>query len=397
MPGTSAAVMIYRKEGASSKRIVDQSSVPGCSATTPTDAVCLDREAADTIRFVYRMAGAPEPSTKYDLAYFISDARRGDIAEILKVSPVIDKDKPDVGEITSSEIREEFRTKINGRPNGEITIAVQFPPDGRSSADIRQFVDPRIRALYNWLEPKTVEPRDVATVRVEPRTKRIPNNEPYKFQVVAMRLEPGGYSEAVAGGEVDIVLVTNRNFPAGKYDLEVVFGKDAPPELSGRLTNSLTGAAAKPADASNAGNDRSYLLRDIKNNLDLALAYTSSIETTKVGNRSTTGRQNNGVIDLRFAPILDWHKDGDFKNFLTPFFVDAKVSNGKISNKTLSLNRIIIGTEYMRRDVMINSKDKNKLVYFFRGLNSHPTAISNAPRRNSISSFGRYSIVCTAR
>ena len=98
-----------------------------------------------------------------------------------------------------------------------------------------------IRALYDWLEPKTVEPKDVATVRVEPRTKRIPNNEPYKFQVVAMRLEPGGYSEAVAGGEVDIVLVTNRNFPSGKYDLEVVFGKEAPPELSGRLTNSLTG------------------------------------------------------------------------------------------------------------------------------------------------------------
>ena len=85
-----------------------------------------------------------------------------------------------------------------------------------------------------------------------------------------MRLEPGGYSEAVAGGEVDIVLVTNRNFPAGKYDLEVVFGKDAPPELSGRLTNLLNGRRnKKPADASNAGNDRSYLLRDIKNNLDL--------------------------------------------------------------------------------------------------------------------------------
>ena len=80
LPGTSAAVMIYRKEGASFKRIVDQSSVPGCSATTPTDAVCLDREAADRSLFVYRMAGAPEPSTKYDLAYFISDARRGDIA-----------------------------------------------------------------------------------------------------------------------------------------------------------------------------------------------------------------------------------------------------------------------------------------------------------------------------
>ena len=141
LPGSAAAVMIYRKDGASSKRIVDQSSVPACSATRQTDVVCIDRSAADTIRFVYRMAGAPEPSAKYDLAYFISDARRGDIGEILKVAPVIDKDKPDVGEITSSEIREEFRTKINGRPNGEISIAVQFPPDGRSSADIRQFVD----------------------------------------------------------------------------------------------------------------------------------------------------------------------------------------------------------------------------------------------------------------
>jgi hypothetical protein len=83
-----------------------------------------------------------------------------------------------------------------------------------------------------------------------------------------------------------------------------------------------------------------------------------------------TGRQNDGVIDLRFAPLLDWHKDGDFKNYLTPFFIDAKVSNGKISVKTLSLNRIVFGTEYMRRDVMLNSRDKNKLIYFFRGLSA---------------------------
>src|SRR5262249_26197197 len=118
---------------------------------------------------------------------------------------------------------------------------------------------------------------------------------------------------------------------------------------------------------SNAGSDRTFGLRDLRNNLDLALAFTSSMDSVKVGSRTVLQRSTVGVFDLRFAPLLNWHRDGDMKNFFTPLFVDAKVSTGAIDKKSVSSNRIFIGSQYVRR--LVDLKRRNKYVFSFTAAN----------------------------
>ena len=123
-----------------------------------------------------------------------------------------------------------------------------------------------------------------------------------------------------------------------------------------------------PPDASRAGNDKSLELREIKTNFDASVAFTSSVEEKRQGKVNIRTRQNNAVLDLMFAPILNKPLDDNEVHLFTPFFVDAKVSNGPISEKTLSLNRIILGTQYA---VRWRPKDRgfNKYVFSFQGLN----------------------------
>jgi hypothetical protein len=122
-------------------------------------------------------------------------------------------------------------------------------------------------------------------------------------------------------------------------------------------------------------------LRDRKANLDLGIAFTSSQNMVKIGLKTVRQRQSNAVLDLRLAPILNYHRDGDDTNFFTPFFVDAKVSSGRIDSTTLSLNRINIGSEYTLKwspatkttDAAGNQMQRtsdNTYVFSFRGIST---------------------------
>lgn len=364
-PASSAAVMIYQIDGKNSKRIVNESSVADCGNDFPVGKVCKSSPSPGLLTFDYTLAQPPDPETKFEIAYFITDADHGDVGEMMKITPVVDAKSTSIDDFAASE-KPDFNTDIERNPNGEIRVKISFPEERRSTPAIREYVRQRVDALYQWLELQLNNPETVAKVRIEPRTKR----DVYDYSIEAMRLEPTGQRQALMEGEFDIILVTDRNFPTGKFDMEVKFSGTPPPELQGWLLSSDNVPAMKTADARNAGNDRSYDLRDLKNNLDLGLSYTSSVETLKVGNRSVRNRKNNATVDLQLAPLLDWHRDGDFKNYFTPFFIDAKVSNGAIANKTLSLNRIIFGTEYSLREVTLSGKEKNKFIYTFRGLSA---------------------------
>jgi hypothetical protein len=86
--------------------------------------------------------------------------------------------------------------------------------------------------------------------------------------------------------------------------------------------------------------------RQIDKNLDLGVSFTSSVvrdATTNIDQRET-----NWILDVRLAPWLKKIKYNGkpWVKQWTPAILNANVASGKITKSTVSLNRIILGTEF---------------------------------------------------
>ena len=372
--GSAASVIVYKTEGKISKRIAKNENVPNCGGALVQGEICKDvlstsSSSPGKLRFVYRLSSAPEAANKYLVAFSVRDAKKGDMEQLVKVDLDFEDIKPTV---EAFDREQTFHTdsgfgKVSYRPNGVIKIPIVFPAPNEPRNQEDEYIDERIDELYDYLEPKTVTPTSVATVRVEPQTKDI---QPQKFNVVGLKLEPDGRNKAKERRQINVLLVTDKKFPADKFALEVVFADNPPPEVSGKLLNTLPGVAnIKSTDASKVGEDKTLGLRDFKSNLDLGLAFTSSVEEEEKDGVNVRGRKNNGALDLMLAPIYNIPLDRNEVHFFTPFFIDAKISSGKITKKTLSLNRILLGTQYSIR-WRPDDGNFNKYIFFFRGINA---------------------------
>ncbi len=133
--------------------------------------------------------------------------------------------------------------------------------------------------------------------------------------------------------------------PAGEYKLKLEFNASAPPELH-RGAFEIT---RKGPDVPSATAEK----RNLQDFLDLGLTLTSSVEDKEQPDNTTKRvRTTRGVTDLFFAPIPSLRTvdtrgaDGGVVQILTPFYIDAKVSTGKITKDTLALNKIDMGFTY---------------------------------------------------
>lgn len=91
--------------------------------------------------------------------------------------------------------------------------------------------------------------------------------------------------------------------------------------------------------------------RKIERNLDLGLSFSSEVKTndTNVKERSTVG-----IADLRLAPwvnLIRYKRGETVLRRWTPIYLNANVATGKITDSTLSLNRVILGTKWEYRIV----------------------------------------------
>jgi hypothetical protein len=157
-----------------------------------------------------------------------------------------------------------------------------------------------------------------------------------------------------------IILCTEivSKLPAKTFNFEYQFSDSAPFELRQKplLLEKLKGAGessspVKPDEKGDVGK-RSYV-----KNLDLAVVLTSSVADEEQADGSTVRkRKTQGTLDLRLVPLLNVKKvnPNDFRpggivQLWTPFYLDAKVSTGKITKDTLSINTIALGTQYELR------------------------------------------------
>jgi len=142
--------------------------------------------------------------------------------------------------------------------------------------------------------------------------------------------------------------------PTGSFDIAFNYGANAPIELRHPFFKSgveNAGHALTPGsiDTGDVG------ARALEQNLDIGGQLSSSVVDEKEKDVNGTDvvvrkRENVGTLDLRLAPwlnILGLPEPGSKTfTFLTPFLIDARVSTGKITEDTLSLNRIAMGPEF---------------------------------------------------
>ncbi len=133
--------------------------------------------------------------------------------------------------------------------------------------------------------------------------------------------------------------------PPGTYTFDLAFNNTSPPELQ---FTPLEGGGNGP-DIPNP----TAAKRDLEDFFDLGLTLTSSVEDEEQPNGTMKRvRTTRGTSDLFLAPILNLRKVGTIPKgggtvqVFTPFYIDSKVSTGKITKDTLALNRIELGSTY---------------------------------------------------
>jgi hypothetical protein len=343
-PGSAVAVRVMRTEAETTRTVAKSEDVPTCTGPHSAGELCKEIEGG-RVSIKYWAAVETGQKCSYSLVVLFTDAKKGDVAQILKPDDIIAVDKAIVRPLYKSEVSD-FKIVhiiVHHDPNGEILVSIRpaISKEGLT-AEAKQEYEDEFRNIYRWLELHRSDPSSIGKIVVDPQDREGSS----AFSIQALRLEPGNVDSAWSEDAIDLILVPERQFPMGKYDFQVEFGNDAPPELRGTYQGTQTGFVPKDVDPTTVGLDKTMGLRERKASLDLGIAFTSSQNIVKVGTASVRKRQSNAVVDLRLAPILNYHRDGDDTNFFTPFFIDAKVSSGKIDNTTLALNRINIGSEY---------------------------------------------------
>jgi hypothetical protein len=221
-------------------------------------------------------------------------------------------------------------------------------------------------AVYSWLSGLSSTPDRLATVRL--RVIGEDENTEREYRLKSFNTETLQADAQIREG-MFLCLKTKDKLPVGAFAAKVEFhGADRPAdfgpnveakELTGRYITSATKSELKDPGE-----------RELEQNLDLGVTFTSSVANKKIPATDTTAattkreRTSRGVLDVRFAPTLNVFNrvivSNKWLSFWTPIYLNANVATGKIDEDTLSLNRVLIGTEFeLRRNVRHTTVEDN--------------------------------------
>jgi hypothetical protein len=259
-----------------------------------------------------------------------------------------------------------------------------------------RYAEQRIVKLYNWV--KDLTPKGLAQIDMRirplntllspaPSLKTVKNaagdfilpdgnawvlSESDLPKLTVTQIKPARVTALLAAGDRFLSACINaaEGLPNEDFNIKVKFGnEDVPPEIKQPLIK--TGMPGNPLQASPGKPDDSKVgQRLIERDLDAAITFSSSVEDKQKPNPdpnvsstiTVRERTTRATLDLRLAPagtrsfLLAINAPGVNNTrttgrtsahyfLMTPFFVDAKVSTGKIEKDTLSLNRVVLGTQ----------------------------------------------------
>jgi hypothetical protein len=226
-------------------------------------------------------------------------------------------------------------------------------------------------ALFRKLDQLEPRPKGFATVKIHIEG----DDEDSLVEYPLRRVFDGRGAQVAAQKLLRICLLTERPLPTGTLDIEVSFDDNRPADFGRTVTKKkLPGStlAASPKNEEPGSPDK----RLIEQNLDLGVSLTSSVadkETAATATAPATTqrtRTTRGVLDVRFAPWLDvLHptiENNKWMHFLTPIYLNANVATGKITEDTLSLNRILIGMQgqFRKRYVDVSGKKSTQRITY---------------------------------
>jgi hypothetical protein len=217
-------------------------------------------------------------------------------------------------------------------PNA-IQIGLKAPNTGPPAAK-----NAAIDAVYDWAE------RLSHGSVIAKGILKTEDGKAQTIQFTRLATAPREVARARADGQVFVCLGPRSRLPVDGGNLSIQLLQNPPMFISGPIKGKFTGE--KAIDFSNS--DKNPGERTLMNNLDLAISYKTSVKTdTKTNVRS---RSQDGVFDVRIAPWLNLLQVpvhvGNTLRYFTPISVDAKVSTGPITKDTLSVNRVVFGSEY---------------------------------------------------
>jgi hypothetical protein len=212
---------------------------------------------------------------------------------------------------------------------------------------VSAYAEDRLQQLFDYMH--RVKP----AVRVESRTTKIDDPTKLKREIKPIT-DDDFFGDPVKDDTFFPCLNLTQPPPAGVYDIEFRYPDDAlvelrRPFLKTDLVHAGHNSAPLSLDDSKVGK------RPLEQNLDLGLQFSSSVADKTIKDemgkdKIVRERDNKGTLDIRLAPLLNLLAEPDpgentFKYF-TPFLLDARVSTGKINKDTISLNRIVLGSEF---------------------------------------------------
>lgn len=206
-------------------------------------------------------------------------------------------------------------------------------------------------AVYAWLDSFQANPAGLGSVKVraigteDPRDRHISS--------ISFKRRPPGNIFNIQR----VCLMFDEALPTKKFDAEMTLSDgNRPPEVDAAVSaEGLAGRTIFAADDS------------LERNVDLGVTLSSSVANEDVPATATDPattirkRTNRGAVDVKFKPWLDvvhpLIEDNKWIHYFTPFYLDANVATGKITEDTLALNRITFGFEGEARYRRVKGSD----------------------------------------
>jgi hypothetical protein len=212
----------------------------------------------------------------------------------------------------------------------------------------------RVTRIHEWLSRRSAAG---FAVKTEPILSRGVLDK----RVDGITVQPAEVDKARSGGGLSVCMQIDSGLPFDTFDASIMANDKPPFEFIKPLYARELSARTRVIPARAEIDTREVSARPLERNLDLGVAFTSKVlDVKKPDNQSLRERQNVGTLDVLLAPFLN-NKRGrisfaelaaktpesryDLVTFWTPLLVDAKVSTTPITQETLSLNRVVVGTE----------------------------------------------------
>lgn len=216
-----------------------------------------------------------------------------------------------------------------------------------------------------WLNYYKANPSGFANIGIKISGTTTTVNYPIAKLIVTKKnpgtiaLCPNSNFAGCANGSAKIFLELKDTPPKEDFEIEFAFGRNSlPPNVVIDQTDKDVAALYKLDTATDTAPPPPEE-KNLERNLDLGLTFTSSVADEDVPATTTTPattvrkRTNRGVVDIAFAPWLNVLKTPIERNkalwFWTPAYLKANVATGKIEKDTLSLNRVLLGTNFEMR------------------------------------------------